>query len=186
MAMHDAWAGKYSFIPIPNKSLGDQKVRILRLYKVQNFLTHRPSINNYHCRVGTYSGHTGRIIQLLSLGDVLLSLGDDRKLLVWSADTYSAPKVNSLCCYLYCQILLAWPDSNYCCQVVWECYIDGTGLQTQPHGILHLPLISAQAEHTRSKPCLHNLRIGKGIWHANRTDFCCHAMVCSLQLCLSC
>ncbi|KAL3149179.1 hypothetical protein ABBQ32_002010 [Trebouxia sp. C0010 RCD-2024] len=44
-------------------------------------------------RVGTYSGHTGRIIQLLSLGDVLLSLGDDRKLLVWAANTYDAPKV---------------------------------------------------------------------------------------------
>ena len=48
---------------------------------------------NPHCRVGTYAGHRGRIIQLLSLGDVLLSLGDDKKLLVWAANTYDAPKV---------------------------------------------------------------------------------------------
>ena len=47
-----------------------------------------------HRRVGTYTGHSGRIIQLLSLGDVLLSLGDDRKLFVWAADTYDAPKVD--------------------------------------------------------------------------------------------
>ena len=45
------------------------------------------------CRIGTYAGHCGRIIQLLSLGDVLLSLGDDQKLLVWAANTYDAPKV---------------------------------------------------------------------------------------------
>ena len=50
------------------------------------------------CRVGTYTGHSGRIIQLLSLGDVLLSLGDDRKLLVWSTKTFDAPKVGCIRC----------------------------------------------------------------------------------------
>ncbi|KAL0035116.1 hypothetical protein WJX79_001452 [Trebouxia sp. C0005] len=44
-------------------------------------------------RIGTYSGHTGSIIQLLTLGDILLSLGSDRKLLVWADGIYDAPKV---------------------------------------------------------------------------------------------
>ncbi|DBB09195.1 TPA: hypothetical protein ACH3X3_007787 [Trebouxia sp. C0006] len=44
-------------------------------------------------RIGTYSGHTGSIIQLLTLGDILLSLGSDRKLLVWADGIYDTPKV---------------------------------------------------------------------------------------------
>ena len=48
---------------------------------------------NPPCRVGTYAGHSGHIIQLLSLGDVLLSLGDDRKLMIWGANKYDAPTV---------------------------------------------------------------------------------------------
>lgn len=44
-------------------------------------------------RIGTYSGHSGRIIQLMTLGDVLLSLGTDRKLMVWADGVYDAPKV---------------------------------------------------------------------------------------------
>lgn len=45
-------------------------------------------------RIGTYSGHSGRIIQLMTLGDVLLSLGTDRKLMVWADGVYAAPKVS--------------------------------------------------------------------------------------------
>ncbi len=33
---------------------------------------------------------------MLTLGDMLLSLGSDRKLLVWAPDVYDAPKVTDL------------------------------------------------------------------------------------------
>ena len=44
-------------------------------------------------RTGKYSGHSGPIIQLLRLGEVLLSLGADRKLVVWDIGTYDEPQV---------------------------------------------------------------------------------------------
>ena len=44
-------------------------------------------------RTGKYSGHSGPIIQLLRLGEVLLSLGADRKLVVWDIGTYEEPQV---------------------------------------------------------------------------------------------
>ena len=42
--------------------------------------------------------HTGEVLQLLALGDCLLSLGDDRKLLVWTIGEYGKPKVIGLPC----------------------------------------------------------------------------------------
>lgn len=45
------------------------------------------------CRHGSYKGHTDAILQLLVLGDYLLSLGADRKLLVWKNGTYGEPEV---------------------------------------------------------------------------------------------
>ena len=45
------------------------------------------------CRHGSYKGHTGTILQLLVLGDYLLSLGRDRKLLVWKIGAYAEPEV---------------------------------------------------------------------------------------------
>ena len=44
-------------------------------------------------RTGKYSGHSGPIVQLLRLGEVLLSLGADRKLVVWDIGTYDEPQV---------------------------------------------------------------------------------------------
>jgi hypothetical protein len=46
------------------------------------------------CREGTYSGHTGSILQLLCLGDHLLSLGSDGKLLLWKIGEYDNPQVH--------------------------------------------------------------------------------------------
>ena len=46
------------------------------------------------CRIGTYSGHLGAIVQLLNLGDVLLSLGSDSKLIVWDEGVYDHPRVS--------------------------------------------------------------------------------------------
>ena len=43
-------------------------------------------------RTGEYQGHTGDIIQLLVLGDLLFSLGRDGKLLVWRIGEYDAPE----------------------------------------------------------------------------------------------
>ena len=40
-----------------------------------------------------YRGHSEDIIQLLVLGDLLLSLGADRKLVVWRIGTYHEPEV---------------------------------------------------------------------------------------------
>ena len=45
------------------------------------------------CRHGNYKGHTDAILQLLVLGDYLLSLGRDRKLLVWKIGAYAEPEV---------------------------------------------------------------------------------------------
>ena len=44
-------------------------------------------------RCGEYRGHTADILQLLVLGDRLLSLGRDGKLLVWRIGEYAAPEV---------------------------------------------------------------------------------------------
>jgi hypothetical protein len=44
-------------------------------------------------RCGEYRGHTADILQLLVLGDRLLSLGSDGKLLVWRIGEYAAPEV---------------------------------------------------------------------------------------------
>lgn len=44
-------------------------------------------------RIGTYTAHSDSIIQLLNLGDVLLSLGSDRKLIVWEEGVYDTPRV---------------------------------------------------------------------------------------------
>ncbi len=40
-----------------------------------------------------YRGHTGPVVQLLVLGDLLLSLGRDGRLLVFEIGTYDTPKV---------------------------------------------------------------------------------------------
>lgn len=45
-------------------------------------------------RSGEYRGHTADIIQLLVLGDHLLSLGRDGKLLTWRIGEYDAPEVS--------------------------------------------------------------------------------------------
>lgn len=46
-------------------------------------------------RSGEYrGGHVGDILQLLVLGDRLLSLGADRRLLVWRIGQYAAPEVS--------------------------------------------------------------------------------------------
>lgn len=47
------------------------------------------------CREGVYRGHTGTILQLLCLGDHLLSLGSDGKLLLWKIGDYDDPQVLS-------------------------------------------------------------------------------------------
>ena len=46
------------------------------------------------CRSGQYEGHRGSVIQLLVLGDLLLSLGKDGKLNVWRIGNYTAPIVS--------------------------------------------------------------------------------------------
>ena len=47
-------------------------------------------------RITTYSGHSGPIIQLLNLGNVLLSLGSDRRLIVWEDGVHDVPKVTDI------------------------------------------------------------------------------------------
>ena len=47
-------------------------------------------------REGTYRGHKGDVLQLLCLGDLLLSLGSDGRLLVWAIGEYAEPKVGAL------------------------------------------------------------------------------------------
>lgn len=44
-------------------------------------------------RSGEYRGHSGDITHLLVLGDKLLSLGRDGRLLVWTIGDYDAPEV---------------------------------------------------------------------------------------------
>ena len=43
-------------------------------------------------RSGEYRGHTGDIIQLMVLGDLLFSLGRDHKLVVWRIGEYDDPE----------------------------------------------------------------------------------------------
>ncbi|BDA46919.1 probable guanine nucleotide-binding protein subunit beta-like protein at C-terminar half [Coccomyxa sp. Obi] len=45
-------------------------------------------------REGVYRGHTGTILQLLCLGDHLLSLGSDGKLLFWKIGDFDDPQVS--------------------------------------------------------------------------------------------
>ncbi|EIE21950.1 WD40 repeat-like protein [Coccomyxa subellipsoidea C-169] len=45
-------------------------------------------------REGVYSGHTGTILQLLCMGDHLLSLGSDSKLLLWKIGDFDKPQVS--------------------------------------------------------------------------------------------
>lgn len=42
-----------------------------------------------------YAGHRAAVLQMLVLGDNLLSLGKDRQLLVWKIGQYDAPEVSS-------------------------------------------------------------------------------------------
>jgi hypothetical protein len=43
--------------------------------------------------VGTYSTHDAPVVQLLVVGDYLLSLGSDRKLVAWKIGSYDEPEV---------------------------------------------------------------------------------------------
>ena len=45
-------------------------------------------------RVGAYCGHEGRVLQMLCLGDHLLSLGNDQKVMVWKIGEYEEPEVS--------------------------------------------------------------------------------------------
>ena len=45
------------------------------------------------CRTGQYQGHSGNIVQLMVLGEQLLSLGEDCQLLVWRIADYKEPEV---------------------------------------------------------------------------------------------
>ena len=47
-------------------------------------------------RVGVYKGHRGDVLQLLCLGDILLSLGSDSKLSLWNVGQYE-PQVCQDC-----------------------------------------------------------------------------------------
>lgn len=63
-------------------------------------------------RSGEYrGGHSGDILQLLVLGDRLLSLGDDRKLLVWRIGQYEAPEVSIQLPEGFTPTCLAHPDT---------------------------------------------------------------------------
>lgn len=59
------------------------------------------------CREGVYRGHEGTVIQMLVLGDRLLSLGTDNRLLVWKLYDYGSPQV---CTY---QITESWTPTPY-------------------------------------------------------------------------
>lgn len=50
--------------------------------------------NAFWSRHGVYRGHTGSILQLLCLGDYLLSLGTDARVLLWKIGEYDAPQVH--------------------------------------------------------------------------------------------
>lgn len=52
---------------------------------------------HYTYREGVYKGHTGTILQLLCLGDHLLSLGSDGMLLLWKIGEFDDPQVPSYC-----------------------------------------------------------------------------------------
>jgi hypothetical protein len=54
------------------------------------FVKHLPV---FACRTGVYAGHRAAVLQMLVLGDNLLSLGKDRQLLVWKIGQYDAPQV---------------------------------------------------------------------------------------------
>jgi hypothetical protein len=47
------------------------------------------------CRTGVYAGHRVAVLQMLVLGDNLLSLGKDKQLLVWKIGQYGAPEVRA-------------------------------------------------------------------------------------------
>lgn len=51
-------------------------------------------------RTGCYAGHSGSIMQLLVLGEQLLSLGKDGQLLVWKIGEYDTPQVSTYCAQL--------------------------------------------------------------------------------------
>lgn len=44
-------------------------------------------------KVGEYAGHRGTVLQMLVIGDMLLSLGADRRLLIWRIGQHEEPEV---------------------------------------------------------------------------------------------
>ncbi|KAK9819682.1 hypothetical protein WJX72_001066 [[Myrmecia] bisecta] len=62
-------------------------------------------------RVGKYCGHSDDILQLLCLGDHLLSLGRDGKLLLWKIGEYDAPEVSIQLAEDFQPTCLAHPDT---------------------------------------------------------------------------
>lgn len=62
-------------------------------------------------RSGEYRGHDGDVIQLLVLGDILLSLGADRRLLAWRIGDYSGPEVEVRLPEGFTPTCMAHPDT---------------------------------------------------------------------------
>jgi hypothetical protein len=54
----------------------------------------KSSVLSLPSRVGEYRGHGAPVRQMLVLGDVLLSLGADRRLLVWRIGKHDSPEVS--------------------------------------------------------------------------------------------
>ena len=75
----------------------------IKQYKIETLLPDLYSETPRVCRSGVYVGHQGEVLQLLCLGNHLLSLGTDRRLLLWKVGGYDEPQVLSGSAWLPCQ-----------------------------------------------------------------------------------
>ncbi|KAK9786275.1 hypothetical protein WJX73_004830 [Symbiochloris irregularis] len=112
-------------------------------------------------RIGTYCGHTSAIIQLLCLGNILLSLGADQKVCVWRIGQYNEPEAVLELGSAFGATCMTHPDT-YLDKVV----VAGTKGQLQlwnfstSRKLYDFALADAAVSHIASSPALDVVAVG--------------------------
>eukprot|EP00878_Enallax_costatus_P024559 GHUV01026213.1.p1 GENE.GHUV01026213.1~~GHUV01026213.1.p1 ORF type:complete len:180 (+),score=25.08 GHUV01026213.1:276-815(+) len=87
---------------------------------------------------GTYAGHSGSILQLLVLGNQLLSLGKDKQLCVWNIGQYDKPQA----------VIGLGPEFDPTCMVHPDTYINKVVTAGQDGSLQLWNFVTGQLIHT--------------------------------------
>eukprot|EP00878_Enallax_costatus_P047727 GHUV01058830.1.p1 GENE.GHUV01058830.1~~GHUV01058830.1.p1 ORF type:complete len:155 (+),score=26.99 GHUV01058830.1:463-927(+) len=90
------------------------------------------------CSTGTYAGHSGSILQLLVLGNQLLSLGKDKQLCVWNIGQYDKPQA----------VIGLGPEFDPTCMVHPDTYINKVVTAGQDGSLQLWNFVTGQLIHT--------------------------------------